>query len=64
MTKKNTFGTLKLILKQGRAWGKLKATSDHLPAKPPMCPAIGLLPTVINTDGETGPLAIEHGEPS
>jgi hypothetical protein len=25
-----------------RAGGKLKVTSGHLPAKPPMCPAIGL----------------------
>ena len=61
-TKKSTFGTLKLILKQGRARGKLKATSDHLPAKPPMSPVIGLPPAVINTAGEAGLRAIEHDE--
>jgi hypothetical protein len=31
---------------------------DHLPAKPPMWPAIGLLPTVINTDRERRLLSV------
>jgi hypothetical protein len=63
-TKNSTFGTLKLILKQRRAWGKLKATNGHLPvpAKPPMCQAIGLPPAAINTDRETGLLALQHAE--
>jgi len=43
--------------------GEVKATSDHLPAKPPMSPAIGLpAPAVINTAGEAGLRAIEHDE--
>jgi hypothetical protein len=49
---KNTFGPLKLFLKQGRAWGKLKVTSGHLPAKPPIYPAIGLPRRVISADRE------------
>ena len=63
-TKKNTFGVLKLILKQGRAGGKLKVTSGHLPAKPPMCPAIDLPRRVISADSETGLPALEHAERS
>jgi hypothetical protein len=49
--KKSTFGTLKVVLKQWRAWGKLtlERSSSRQAA---MCPAIGLSPAVINTDRE------------